>query len=186
METSPTTWINDKGITILRYGLLAGTLVARIEFSEIKATNREMKDLYDFIVSIGLKSKGVLFDGTFTDDNAFAFEGVVKTLVEAGYTVFIHTNGTKYLPFFTKQGTYTIVELTDPEWSTFPVREVHYHLKKGSQVEPVIPAKCMLNYLIPDKDITMKDMLAFITSSKMNWKICPETKKPVIVRLKGE
>jgi hypothetical protein len=177
-------WILDKYIGVVPRGVLAGTPCARFEFGPALATNPEVRAIFDFIGTVSLASRTVVFSGVFPDRNANAFTAVVTSLADAGLGVVILTDGQSFQPFFTNKGVYVIVRLADPQWSSFPCAELFYDFAPGTTTEPIVPVKCASTYLVPGTGVGVKELMTFITSSKVHWKLAPARDLPWRLDLK--
>jgi len=170
-------WLLKQSIKTIPRGILAGTIVTAYEFSNEDPgeaeRNTQLHKMYDFLASTNLKSNTIMLMGSFTRATAFMFDGIVRSLVKANKAIVVLTDGQAFMPFFNAPGVYTIVELKTPEWNNFPCNEVHYHLKKGCSLEPQLPAKDCMPYLVPG-DITDKALITFVATSKIAWKVSRE------------
>lgn len=177
-------WLVEKVITTIPRGQAQGLPCVRFTFSDQPATNPEVREVFEFVGQVSLRSRAVLFVGTFPDHNTNAFDAMTKSFAEAGVTVFVITDGASYQSFFTNAGVYTIVVLDGPDWSSFPCKEVHYHFTPGSQREPIVPVKCYLNYLIPSEGTTTRDLMTFISSSQVTWRIGDRRESPWVLKVR--
>lgn len=177
-------WLADKYIGLVPRGALQGMPCVAFKLTEVEGTNREVREIFDFVSAVDLRSKVVMFLGAHRDQNANALAAIIQSLAQAGIMSVVETNGETYQSYFTLKGAYTIVVLDGPDWASFPCAEVHYRFTPGTTLEPTVPAKCNLTYLIPEDRTTMRELMVFMSSSSLVWRVGQATAVPRVLRLR--
>lgn len=163
-------------VTTIEYGVgQLGATTGRIGYrlTSIRGS-LDNKSVVDVLLKLRQdvgSAKAVELTGEFEPSDPY-FRTLVSSLKSNSYTIQAVIDGSiafDWLPFVD----WLVVELSDTtrDWPAFRCHELRYKLSNPTADEPVLPDQVPLLYVVPEKKLSIADVLEFCDNAKHQWNV---------------